>query len=79
MAEAMAEPQVLTLLELEKARLENALAHLRQSNAQLAEALQTGPDADFEQAIKENVVVIKEMEEKVARLQDEVEELKLRS
>ena len=48
------ENEHLSALEQEKARLENAVKHLQRSNAELAVALaERGPDADFEQAVKE--------------------------
>ncbi|GBG71040.1 hypothetical protein CBR_g8339 [Chara braunii] len=72
----MATATAVELLEIEKNRLENAVKHLLRSNEELAEALQSSPDPDFEQAIDENRKVVDEMREKIARLEEELHDLR---
>ena len=43
------------------ARLQAAASKLRESNTQLVEALEAGPDVDFSAAITENELVIVSM------------------
>ena len=71
------ENEHLSALEQEKARLENAVKHLQRSNAELAVALaERGPDADFEQAVKENERVLADYRGKIYELAVEIAGIK---
>ena len=64
------------LLELEKARIENAMRHLISSNNELREAMATEYDEEYEKALLENRDVLHEMGEKVTSLEKQIEELR---
>ena len=67
------ENEHLAALEQEKARLLNAVHHLERSNVELAEALSTtGPDKEFEDAVRENKRVVVEYQEKIYKLTVEI-------
>jgi len=69
----------LSTLHLKAAELRNSIAHLDYSNEQLkpfadgSEPGSSGPDPDCVEAIRENEVVIKRMEERIQLLRTEVE------
>ncbi|GJE84220.1 hypothetical protein PsYK624_002960 [Phanerochaete sordida] len=58
---------VSTITE-EIARLQNSLARLRATQAQLKEALAEAPDPDFSKAVEENEVTIGSQDERVSIL-----------
>lgn len=66
-----------SVLEAERDRLLNSIAHLTRSNAELREALgATGPDRDFKQAIEENIVVLARYRARVEALEAEIRRAK---
>lgn len=49
------------------------MSHLQRSNAELAEALaESGPDREFEKAIKENTRIVADLQEKIYLLTVEI-------
>ena len=62
----------LANLHLKAAELRNSIAHLESSNQQLQPFVDEG-DADFKEAIEENVIVIQRMQQRIQLLQQEVE------
>ncbi|GAQ88438.1 hypothetical protein KFL_004280080 [Klebsormidium nitens] len=63
----------LEILKQEKCRLENAVVHLKDSNVQLEEALrESGPDEEYTTAVSENKVVIRELEQKIKQLEEDI-------
>jgi hypothetical protein len=63
----------LAALEQEKARLLNAVHHLERSNAELTDALTTsGPDKEFELAVKENKRVEADFQASIYKLTVEI-------
>ena len=64
------------LLEIEKARIENAMRHLVSSNNELREAMAAEYDVEYERALLENREVLNEMGVKVTSLEKQIEELR---
>jgi transcription initiation factor TFIID subunit TAF12 len=71
------ENEHLAALEQEKARLENACAHLERSNVELGQAIQAdGEDAEYAEAIRENKNVLSDYQEKIYKLSVEIAGIK---
>eukprot|EP00877_Chromochloris_zofingiensis_P005476 jgi/Chrzof1/1492/Cz10g09250.t1 len=63
-------------LELERDRLQNAVAHLERSNAELGEAIaETGPDREYKTAIEDNIVTIARYRAHIAALEEEIQRI----
>ncbi|KAK9803950.1 hypothetical protein WJX72_007716 [[Myrmecia] bisecta] len=61
------------VLEAERDRLRNAVQHLSSSNRQLKQALEEdGPDAEYQEAIGENIVVIAKYHGQIALLEKDI-------
>lgn len=62
----------LANLHFKAAEIRNAISHLQSSNQQLKQYADDG-DTDCKEAIEENVVVVRRMEERILLLKEEVE------
>lgn len=65
----------LASLYAKGAEIQNSIAHLQRSNEELQQFIQETPggDKDFEDAVKENEVVIERMTERITLLKTEIE------
>ena len=67
----------LAALEQEKARLTNAVKHLERSNQELQTALdESGPDKEYEDAVKENKEVVANYQAEIYKLAVEIAGIK---
>lgn len=65
-------------LEAQKHQLENAVAHLCRSNAELKEAIAAEGDSDrtFKEAIEENIVIIAKYRARIESLEKEIDNMR---
>eukprot|EP00878_Enallax_costatus_P010368 GHUV01010821.1.p3 GENE.GHUV01010821.1~~GHUV01010821.1.p3 ORF type:complete len:160 (+),score=41.87 GHUV01010821.1:1158-1637(+) len=67
----------ISLLEMERDRLQGSLNHLERSVKELKAAIaEEGPDQDYKGAINENVVLIAKSRARIAALDDEIKRSK---